>query len=253
VLALDRPEGSVLVLDCSGNRLSDARVVGRIASDEPPQNASLLAVMYASDEARGRPRALCAADLAAFAAAPPSEGSERSPSAGLLLDAEGNDYAIRATPTEGPAALRWTCTPPGALAAVPVSLRSAVGALERYEPPIFLTEAALADAGGEVSVRTLRGELERLRRSSILLNRGIREAVAQRAAEGVTLSEIALRCGRVKHDRRGGLSGETSWLARRIGQMPEGGEARPTPWIHSDTLALIAREGLCISPREVEL
>ncbi len=30
-------------------------------------------------------------------------------------------------------------------------------------------------------------------------------------------------------------------------------ESRPTPWVHSDVLGLIAREGLRISPREVEL
>lgn len=69
----------------------------------------------------------------------------------------------------------------------------------------------------------------------------------------VTLSEIALRCGRIKRDRRGNISGETSWLACRIGQLPEGGQQKPGPWIHSDVLALIARDGLCVSPHEVEL
>ena len=38
----------------------------------------------------------------------------------------------------------------------------------------------------------------------------------------------------------------------RLGMMPEGGRARPTPWVHSDVLALIARDGLGLSPREVE-
>jgi hypothetical protein len=85
------------------------------------------------------------------------------------------------------------------------------------------------------------------------LNRGLREAVEREVRAGMSMSEIATRCGRMKADRNGNRSGETSWLARRIGQMPEGGHARPTPWIHSDTLALIAREGLGVSPREVEL
>jgi hypothetical protein len=67
------------------------------------------------------------------------------------------------------------------------------------------------------------------------------------------MSEIAIRCGRVKRDRRGNESGETSWLARRLGLLPEGGQSTPTPWIHSDVLALIARSGLGLSPREVEL
>jgi len=62
-----------------------------------------------------------------------------------------------------------------------------------------------------------------------------------------------VRCGRVKRDRRGNVSGETSWLARRLGLLPEGGERVPTPWIHSEVLALIARRGLGLCPREVEL
>jgi hypothetical protein len=90
--------------------------------------------------------------------------------------------------------------------------------------------------------------------SQIVLNRGLREAVlAAAAAQGLSMSEIAARCGRVKYDSRGKESGETSWLARRLGIVPEGRENAPTPWIHSDVLALIARSGLGISPREVEL
>ncbi|MDE3069275.1 MAG: hypothetical protein KGJ43_00925, partial [Acidobacteriota bacterium] len=73
------------------------------------------------------------------------------------------------------------------------------------------------------------------------------------AADGVTMNEIAIRCGRVKRCARGNIGGETSWLARRLGLAPEGGQARPSPWIHSDVLALIAREGLGLSPHEVEL
>jgi hypothetical protein len=67
------------------------------------------------------------------------------------------------------------------------------------------------------------------------------------------MSEIAIRCGRVKHDSRGNESGETSWLARRLGLLPEGGQSTPTPWIHSEVLGLIARQGLGMAPREVEL
>jgi len=67
------------------------------------------------------------------------------------------------------------------------------------------------------------------------------------------MSEIAIRCGRLKRDRKGNESGETSWLARRLGLLPEGGQSTTTPWIHSDVLALITRRGLGISPREVEL
>jgi hypothetical protein len=87
-----------------------------------------------------------------------------------------------------------------------------------------------------------------------VLNRRLREVtLACMQGEELSLSEIAIRCGRVKRDAGGGQSGETSWLARRLGILPEGGHDAPTPWIHSDVLALISRRGLAISPREVEL
>jgi hypothetical protein len=105
-----------------------------------------------------------------------------------------------------------------------------------------------------VSVCRLAGELERLARSPIVLNRALREAVQRALARGeLSMSEIAIRCGRVKRDRKGNESGETSWLARRLGLLPEAGRDTPTPWVHSDVLALIARRGLGVSPREVEL
>jgi hypothetical protein len=87
----------------------------------------------------------------------------------------------------------------------------------------------------------LHSSLFRMDVSKIVLNRGLRQAVlAAAAAQGLSMSEIAVRCGRVKHDSKGKESGETSWLARRLGIAPEGGESTPTPWIHSDVLALIA-------------
>ena len=135
-------------------------------------------------------------------------------------------------------------------------MRDAIAALESYEPVRTLTLRALAQARAvrAVSTAVLQAELARVQRSPIVLNRGLREAVLSRiATEGLSMSEIALRCGRVKADARGGTSGETSWLARRLGLVPEGGKGRPTPWIHSDVLALIARRGLGVSPREVEL
>jgi hypothetical protein len=55
----------------------------------------------------------------------------------------------------------------------------------------------------------------------------------------------------MKRDPRGNGSGETSWLARRVGLIADGGASNP--WVHSDTLALIARDGLGVAPREVEL
>ena len=138
----------------------------------------------------------------------------------------------------------------------PVSLREAVGALEDYEPLRGITEAALerAQPGDGLSRTTLRAELARVQRSPIVLNRALREAVLASVRRGdLSMSEIAIRCGRVKHDARGNESGETSWLARRLGLLPEGGQSAPTPWVHSEVLGLIARRGLGVAPREVEL
>ncbi len=254
VVALERHDGSVLVLDTRASDLDGARVVGRIAPDEPVGNAALLATMYAADERRGRPRPLAPEDLCAGVRPAACEPAGTVQRAEALLDRDGNSYSIRPVARGGCIELRWTATPPGeAERPEPVSLRAIIGALERYEPALSMTELALARPAAQMSLQRLHGELARLRRSPIVLNRALREAVARRLGEGSSLSEIALRCGRVKVDARGNRSGETSWLARRIGRLPESCQPRPTPWIHSDTLALIAREGLCMSPHEVEL
>jgi hypothetical protein len=137
-----------------------------------------------------------------------------------------------------------------------VSLRQVVAELEAYEPACRLTERALRDLGArrEVSATTLRLELDRVRDSPIVLNRRLREAVITAVSSGrLSMSEIAMRCGRVKRDSNGNESGETSWLARRLGLLAESGGGSPTPWIHSDVLAVIARQGLGVAPREVEL
>jgi hypothetical protein len=176
-----------------------------------------------------------------------------------LSDVEGHIYRIRELASAGSLSeLRWTrsCHPGREQPFEAVRLRDVVGALQDYEPACTLTAEALAvhPERCAVSVCRLAGELERLARSPIVLNRALRQAVQRALARGeLSMSEIAMRCGRVKRDRRGSGSGETSWLARRIGQLPEGGEDRPTPWVHSDVLALIAREGLGVAPHEVEL
>ena len=144
----------------------------------------------------------------------------------------------------------------GAADASIVSVREAVARLESYEPICALTRRTLRAhrQTRQLSTAVLRLEVQRLQRSPIVLNRGLREAViAATERHGLSMSEIAMRCGRIKYDRAGNASGETSWLARRLGILPEGGQQAPTPWIHSDVLALIARRGLGVSPREVEL
>jgi hypothetical protein len=130
-----------------------------------------------------------------------------------------------------------------------------IAALETYEPIVTLTANAISthENNPNVSVVAIAGELRRLRESPIVLNRGLRDAVHAAVENGLTMSEIAIRCGRVKRDANGLESGETSWLARRIGILPSAGQPEPTPWVHADVLALIAREGLGIAPREVEL
>jgi hypothetical protein len=251
VLAVDRPDGSILLLDCRAPGLRDARVIAHLERDEPPENAQLLARMYVCDPDRGRPRRLTREDLA-----PRPRALDREQRRVLPLTAAGRRFAIAAVALpRGAFELRWTSatTAEGALVVDAVSLRDTIGSLEAYEPARTFTATALDQPRQRVSVVRLRGELARVDRSPIVLNRGLREAVARRVAEGVTLSEIAMRCGRFKSDRNGQRSGETSWLSRRIGQMPDGGQSRPTPWIHTDTLALIARAGLGMSPHEVEL
>jgi hypothetical protein len=137
-----------------------------------------------------------------------------------------------------------------------VSAREVVAALEDYEPVLALTRAAVSALRRhrEISIATLGLELRRLEASPIVLNRRLREAVLDAVRErGVSLSAIAIACGRMKRDARGNGSGETSWLARRIGLAADGAGGPRNPWVHTDTLALIARDGLGIAPREVEL
>jgi hypothetical protein len=253
--------GSTLVIDRLAWTHADARLIAHLAADEPPENVHLVCEMYLADETRGRCRRVTLQDLEmrppilsrpALRAAPP-------PSDVPLLDANGDSYRIRAVSDgERCPALRWTRTRHHGREEdfAILTLREVVGALEDYEPARSLTINALAAPGREdrPSVCGLRAELDRLDESSTLLNRGLREAVQRKVARGeMSYSEIALRCGRVKRDARGNVSGETSWLSRRIGLKPEGGETEPTPWIHTKTLALIVREGLGGSPHEIEL
>ena len=95
-------------------------------------------------------------------------------------------------------------------------------------------------------------ELKRLGASRIILNRKLREAVLDAVAGGLSLSAIAASCGHGKLDHRGRRAGESSWVCRRIGLFGDAGSA-PTPWVHTDVLALIARRGLGVAPHEVEL
>jgi hypothetical protein len=263
LLAQAGARGSLLVIDRDEATLEDARLLAHLGADEPAENAAIVCAEYlrGAEADRCRCRTLTAADArtAPFVevheagAADAPVASETQP-----VDERGRRYSLELTDAEmSIPALRWCRTPEaGAGQLEQVSLRDAIAALESYEPTLAITIRALSlhSESTHTSTTILRAELVRVRESPIVLNRLLRDAVLQRVTRGeLSMSEIAVRCGRVKRDRKGNESGETSWLARRIGVLAEGGHSAPTPWIHSDVLALIARSGLGISPREVEL
>ena len=248
--------GTVLVIDRDAATLGDCRLVAHMGSEEPRGNAELMCAAYmrALTEDRGGCREVTALDVAVMPYAEPEV--EGDPGCGAqVIDRDGNSYRLEVIPSAmSIPVLRWRRHHADGSSRVPtvVSLREAVAALEDYAPVCEISERALARFRTDESVSTviLGGEIERVRLSPIVLNRLLRVAVlAAVRHQGLSMSALAIRCGRTKRDR----SGETSWLARRIGVLPEGGKSAPTPWIHSDVLALIARRGLGISPREVEL
>jgi len=263
IVAVAGGAGGVLVVDREVHTLGDPRLVAHLAADEPPENAWIVCDHYLSDPRGRRCRRVTAEDLIAaggpLARAAAGESRPDTPVDADLFGRHGRAHRLGlVTSRLSIPELRWLRLPSSGETGVarPLSLREVVADLESYEPMRTRTVAALArhDSAPGISVAVLRGELARLDSSRIVLNRGLREAVRSAVESGgLSMSEIALRCGRVKYDARGHASGETSWLARRVGILPEGGERAPTPWIHSDVLALIARCGLGISPREVEL
>ncbi len=265
VLARPGHAGSVLVLDRDATTLGDRRLVAHLAADEPPENAALVSRHYLRDPRGRRCRPLAPEDLltAPFPEAceqkdPEGADSPLPPQTVELCDRHGYRHRLEPLATDlSIPELRWCRQGGGAEPGRPESVRDAVACMESYEPVRALTVRALAlhREDPAISVAVLRSELRRIDASRIVLNRGLRQAVLHAMrTKGLSLSEIALRCGRIKRDGKGNSSGETSWLSRRVGISPEsGGDGEPTPWIHSEVLALIAREGLGISPREVEL
>jgi len=259
--------GSVLVVDRDASG-ADARLVAHLGADEPPENAALVCRCHVQEARGARPRCrrLTPEDLET---APFDDDREAEldaeldvlPAAADAGDVDRLGCCYRLEPLVTGMSipeLRWRRHSPRPGAGCPwiVSVRDAIARLESYEPVRTLTGRALRRHRGDgaVSTTVLRVELRRLQLSPIVLNRRLREVVLETAErDGLSMSEIAIRCGRIKRDRSGNESGETSWLARRLGVLPEGGRSAPTPWIHSDVLALIARRGLGISPREVEL
>ncbi len=257
--------GSVLVIDWDARTLEDRRLLARLAPEESSANAALVCRLYLEDRDRDRvrPRPVSAHDLEQRATGPDDERGGTDALAVCqtsLVAATGHRLSIAAVPAAGMSIpeLRWLCRPPlpSAGPAQLHSVREVIGRLQDYEPArtLSLSAVSAAERHATVSVAVLRAELARVAASRIVLNRRLRETVlAVVARDGLSMSQIAVRCGRTKRDTRGNVSGETSWLARRLGLLPEGGLRAPTPWIHSDVLALIARRGLGVCPREVEL
>jgi len=254
IVLLLAARGSRLVVDRRASDGSDPRLLAHLAADEPDANAQRVCREYLASPSR-RCRAPRAADLIGRPdGSPPPAAALAAPPASVLVDVGGTRYSlqVRGEPLE----LRWQRLAPDGLEPCTVSAREVVAALEDYEPVLALTRAAVAALrlDRRVSIATLALELRRLEASPIVLNRRLREAVLDAVGRrGVSLSAIAIACGRMKRDPRGNGSGETSWLARRVGLIADGGAGAPNPWVHSDTLALIARDGLGIAPRDVEL
>jgi hypothetical protein len=262
VVALPGALGSLLVIDRDASTLGDCRLVAHLASDEPAENAALLCSSYLEDS-RGRwSRRVTPEDLETVPFAEEQlldVPAGASPSEVELIDSHGRGHRLEILAGERCSRqVRWCRHLPDSERAglEMVSVRDVIAYMESYEPVRSLTVEAIASYRGNrrVSVTRLELELERVDSSPLVLNRGLREtALAVLERQGLSMSEIAMRCGRVKHDSRGCASGETNWLARRLGILPSASESAPTPWVHSDVLALIAREGLRVSPREVEL
>lgn len=265
LVVLDGRAGSLLVVDRDAATLADRRLVAHLASDEPTENARLVCRGYLEHPQGRWCRRMRAGDLLAIPPCEtPSPGSVRRLARGAapqLAPIAARGYVHLLAPVECERSipeLRWCRRRLGARSErwQPVGLREVIAALEDYEPVRALTAAAIARRRDDsrVSLRQLCGEYRWLCTSAVVLNRALREAVLRAIdRDELSMSEIALRCGVLKRDRHGANRGETSWLARRVGLMPEGGAKQTTPWIHSDVLALIAREGLRLSPHEVEV
>jgi hypothetical protein len=256
--------GSVLVIDRDAITHGDRRLVAHLAADEPLSNASLVAARYVEDVSRRActARRMCPQDELVAPLEDELESDRDCAAEGTGDSGSVVGGRFRLAPEHGALSipeLRWRALAPsiseGSYGEI-VSLRDVVGSLQSYEPALSVTRRALGlhRHARDLSTTVLRQEHGRLCCSPIVLNRCLREALLRTLSRGeVSMSGIAMRCGRVKRDSRGNASGETSWLARRVGLLPEGGATEPTPWIHSDVLALIARDGLGVSPREVEL
>ena len=253
ILAIDGVEGDTLVVDQSEGAVSDVRLVDHILADEPVldpsiDNAALVAELYMAEPSRCR--ALRLSDLR-----PQPAELEALAFADVLSAPDGGRHRLDAGELDvEQRTLRWSAEDDRGRWRV-ASLRSVIGALDAYEPARSMTVAALAYHSGratDVHVSTLAAELRSLDRGAFVLSRCLREAAQRAVARGeVSWSQLALRCGHTHAVHGGHQCGDTSWLKRRLGIMPDTSTGRTTPWIRSETLALIAR-ALGVDPVSVE-
>lgn len=246
IVALPAAGGVTLVVDRDAGTQSDPRLLAELAPDEPSGNAELVARLYLQTPRRCR---------LLRAAAPLTDDDtdtdtdpRRVPKA--VKGADGTRYLLTCWP-DGVGEVRWVADPPGRRSPRVCTVRDVVAGLEAYQPVLAMTRAAISDSAART--RCLAGELTVVLRSPRVLNCGLRAAVLAEVARGASYSEIAVRCGRVRHDRGGAAVGETTWLKRRVGLTPEAGTRHCSVWVDADVLALIARDGLGLAPHEVEV
>jgi hypothetical protein len=247
--------GTRLVSDRTTGSHEDERLVAHLEAEEPEQNAMLICDLYLADGYRAC-RALTQQDLTSTpldASDPPDELTGEPP-----VDKQNRMYRLAFVRHEAYGLqLRWhRHTRDRNCPAETVSVRDAMGSLESYEPIRRLTRRAITrDEGRDTQhCAMLRVELRRVEEGQGVLNRRLREAVhVAVATQGLSFSEIAIRCHRVRRGNPRCIKGETTWLRRRIGEVRDQSQAAPTPWVKSDILAMIARDGLGIDPREVEV
>jgi hypothetical protein len=256
IVCRDGANGTRLVTDRAIGACEDERLLAHLEADEPEHNATLICDLYLADGHRAC-RALIMQDFTSAPLAPPE-----NPPDGILceqpVDKQNRAYRLALTRTGAHGQqLRWHRHPKDEGSPVEaVSVRQAIGGLESYEPIRTMTRQAIArdEQRGRLHCAILSTELRRVEEGKGVLNRRLREAVhAAVSTHGASLSEIASRCDRGRRGNLGCAHGDTSWLRRRIGDLKDTREAEPTPWITSDTLALIARHGLGIDPREAEV
>ncbi len=254
IVAIPGAQESTLIVDRVGGADTDTRLVAHLDAedeahtlDRSRDTAYLIAELYLRDPSRGWCRPLHGADLDAVPEDAPAAQIRRT-----LTGSDGVTYGLRIVTAGAQRELRWVAAAPTAQPRA-VSVRAVIAALECYEPVRAITIAALARyADCDVQCRRLHDELRRVDRGRCVLNRRLREAVVRTVERGeLTYSEIARRCER----NHGGADncGDTSWLKRRIGLLPDLDAERPTPWLRAETLALIAREGLGVDPVSVEV